>query len=396
MAFSGYRLSQKIGALACVNCRACVEVCPAVSAAGDKRLSGNFRLSQLKKIQRSRSGLMGRMLGLKPPTEEKLKEYMETVFRCTLCGFCEEVCPSGIELKDFWITIREDMVESGAYPEQVMGIRDNLRDYHNVFGEDQEERGDWVEDLDPEPDDRLIRDKADIVYFTGCVASFYPLAQKIPISLVNVFEKAKVDFTLLGEDEWCCGFPMQGAGLGKDISKFIEHNIEAVDEKKAKEIVFACPSCYEMWRQHYPREFKLSHISEFLNDLALEERVRFKKLDLTVTYHDPCDLGRGGAGIYEAPREAIRAIPGVLLKEMKNSREKCTCCGGGGNLEIIDPELTAEITADKIHEIEQTGADIVVSSCQQCLRTMTAHVRRNKLDLKVMDLSELYSLALKS
>jgi heterodisulfide reductase subunit D len=115
---------------------------------------------------------------------------------------------------------------------------------------------------------------------------------------------------------------------------------------------------------------------------------------LTVTYHDPCDLGRG-ARVFEAPRALIRAVPGVELVEMAHHRENCRCCGGGGNLEMVSPELSSAIARDKIGEALQTGAQAIVTSCQQCLRTMTAYVRRNNVPLEVLDVCQLVHRALK-
>jgi len=112
-----------------------------------------------------------------------------------------------------------------------------------------------------------------------------------------------------------------------------------------------------------------------------------------VTYHDPCDLGRA-ARIFEAPRRVIRALPGVELIELADNREHCLCCGGGGNLEMIDQELNAEIARRKVEQVLATGAQAVVSGCQQCLRTMATHARRNKLPLKVMDVAQLVRASL--
>jgi heterodisulfide reductase subunit D len=244
------------------------------------------------------------------------------------------------------------------------------------------------------PEDGYIRDKAEVVYFTGCVAAYFPLAQKIPIALAEILEKSKVDFTLLGEDEWCCGFPLLGAGLKEFYREFVDHNLEIVKKKGAKEVVFACPSCYQMWREHYPHDIRISHASQFLMRLAGENRIPLKELDLKVTYHDPCDLGRGSRE-FEAPRNVIRSIPGVELVELPRNRENCQCCGGGGNLEMIDAKLSAEISKQKIDAVLSTGAQAVITACQQCVRTMTTYVKRNKVPLEVMDLTQLIHRALR-
>jgi heterodisulfide reductase subunit D len=124
-----------------------------------------------------------------------------------------------------------------------------------------------------------------------------------------------------------------------------------------------------------------------------ENRVPLKALPLTVTYHDPCDLGRG-ARVFDEPREIIKSLPGVKFVELPSNRESCKCCGGGGNLEMIDANLSAEIAKSKIEEVLSTGADAVVTSCQQCVRTMTTYVRRNKIDLEVMDITQLLRRAM--
>jgi heterodisulfide reductase subunit D len=149
-----------------------------------------------------------------------------------------------------------------------------------------------------------------------------------------------------------------------------------------------------MWQEHYPHEFEIFHATELFNRLIAENRIPLKELPLTVTYHDPCDLGRG-ARMFDIPREVIRAIPGVELVELSRNRKNCRCCGGGGNLEMIDPGLCAEIAKQKIDDVMQTGADAVVTACQQCVRTLNTYVRRNKIPLEVMDITELIQRALR-
>jgi heterodisulfide reductase subunit D len=214
------------------------------------------------------------------------------------------------------------------------------------------------------------------------------------MALAEILDQSGVDFTLLGEEEWCCGVPMLGAGLQDMFQEFMEHNLEAVREKGATRVVFACPSCFQMWREHYPREFEILHAAQFLEDLVRKGRVPFQELELTVTYHDPCDLGRG-ARVFDEPRELIRSVPGVRLVELPRNRENCRCCGGGGNLEMIDAELSKEIAREKIEEVLATGAQAVVTSCQQCVRTMLTYVRRNKIPLEVLDITQLVHWALR-
>jgi len=394
MSNKDYNVRQLLEMEACTNCQICADICPAVTASGDGQLSGVYRMKGLKDILKGRTGLFNTLLRRKGPSGEAFEHFSQTVFRCTLCGNCQEICPVGIHLKDLWISIRQDLVHSKHYPKKIDMIRENLEESRNVFAEDNEERADWVEDMREAPEHGYIRKKADVVYFTGCVAAYFPLAQKIPMALAEILDVSGVDFTLMGEDEWCCGFPLLGAGLQEMLHEFREHNLAAVRQRGAKQVIFACPSCYQMWREHYPPEFRISHASQFLMELIREKRVPLRELPMTVTYHDPCDLGRG-ARVFDEPRHTIRAIPGVKLVELPRNRENCQCCGGGGNLEMIDPKLSAEIAKRKIEEVVSTGAQAVVTSCQQCVRTMTTYAKRNKVPVEVLDITQLVHRALK-
>lgn len=380
---------------ACTHCRLCADVCPAVSASKDGTLSALCRMKGLRDILKGRTRLFRRFLGKKDLSEEEWKRFGSAVFRCTLCAGCQETCPVGIGLKKLWLSVRQDLFHSGYYPQKIQMIRDNLEESRNVFGEAGEERADWVDDMRDPPQHGYIKERAKLVYFTGCVAAYFPLAQTIPMALAEIFDVSGVDFTLLGEDEWCCGFPLLGAGLKELFHEYMTHNVEAVRRKGAEAVVFACPSCYQMWREYYPHEFEISHASEFLVRLLQGKRIPLKELHLTVTYHDPCDLGRG-ARVFDEPRQVIQSIPGVKLVELPRNREKCQCCGGGGNLEMIDADLSTAISRQKVEEALGTGAQAVVTTCQQCVRTMTTYVRRNKVPIDIMDLTQLVHKALMS
>ncbi|MGE5258147.1 MAG: (Fe-S)-binding protein, partial [Hyphomicrobiales bacterium] len=218
--------------------------------------------------------------------------------------------------------------------------------------------------------------------------------QRIPIALAEIMDASGLDFTLLGEQEWCCGFPLLGAGLMEMFEEFKAQNLAAVRAKGAGTVVFACPSCYQMWCEYYRTDLELLSAPELLLRLVRQGKAPLGDLPLTVTYHDPCDLGRG-ARVFDEPREVIRAIPGVTLIELPRNRENCMCCGGGGNLEMVDAELAAKIAKDKIEEALCTKAQAVVTSCQQCVRTMTSYVKRNKIQLEVLDIVQLVHRALK-
>jgi heterodisulfide reductase subunit D len=317
----------------------------------------------------------------------------KSIFSCLGCGACTAACFPKVQTKELVMRDRECLVAQGLYPEISDRVAQFVEQMHNISDDDNEERAEWRELMEGVPEQALEKETADVIFFVGCVASFFPMAQKIPASMCRVMERAGVDFTILGGEEWCCGFPLMGAGMSDKIKTLMDHNLEKVNQVGAQSIVFTCPSCYHTWKHLYRPTVELYHASQMLDLLVRDHRIRFREMSATVTYHDPCDLGRN-SGIFEEPRRVLGAIPGLKLVELPQNRQLAVCCGGGGNLEMVDPELSAKVAQMKLDEVISTGAEMVVSSCQQCLRTMATRARRQKMDLKVKDLTELVAEAL--
>jgi heterodisulfide reductase subunit D len=293
-----------------------------------------------------------------------------------------------VELNKVFISLREEITKKiGVHPTMEKGVQ-SLVVHHNISGEDNSERGEWRDFLKNLPDHMYQRDKAEVVYFVGCVASFFPMVQKIPQNLVRILESADLDFTILGGQEWCCGFPLIGAGIPEKAREMMDHNLEKIKELGAKMVVFSCPSCYRTWKESYDTNLELLHSTQLIEKLIRDGSIRLKEVNTTVTYHDPCDLGRNG-GIYDAPRKILKSIPGLSLLELENNRAQSVCCGGGGNLEMVDSGLTETMAQKKIGEIQRTGVKTVVTSCQQCVRTIKARASRQEIDLNVWDITEL-------
>ena len=182
-------------------------------------------------------------------------------------------------------------------------------------------------------------------------------------------------------------FPLIGAGMRTGAQELIQHNLEKVREKGAQRVIFACPSCYHTWHEEYNTGLLLHHATQFIPELIREGKIQFREEKVRVTYHDPCDLGRV-SGLYDPPREILRAMPGVELVEMADHAEHCKCCGGGGNLEMVDSELSAALAREKIKQIQATGTSTVVTACQQCVRTIMTTARREKIPIKAFSITE--------
>jgi len=391
---------QLLNLQACTRCGECTDSCTAYSAREDLDISPAKKIELLKKRVRNNS-LLGKLFLSYDLDEEKLQALAKGAYDCTLCSKCETTCPVNIDLQKMWISLRELLAEEGRAPEELESLKERLKKSRNLSFDSNEGRADWINQLVELPADRYVRDKAEVIYFVGCVSSFSPRVFKIPRSIVQIFRSAEVDFGLLGDEEWCCGYPLLTSGFKKDFYEFAKHNIEKVNSTGAKYLVTSCPSCYHMWTHIYKEaledikmDFEVMHVVQYLNTIIGEKKLDLKPLEAKVTYHDPCDLGRN-SGIYEEPRNIIRAIPGVDFIELEKNRDKATCCGGGGNLEASDVELAAGIAAIRAEEIIKTGADIIATACQQCVRTIALALKKKKSKIKVMDITELVLKSLK-
>ena len=364
----------------CNKCGFCLPSCPVYMVEQKESAAPRGRNAITRAVIEGR-------LELSPDTEK-------SIFSCLGCGACRQVCLSSVETKDLIFRDRECQVHEGLYPKIADRLAGFLKEEHNISDDDNEERGEWQDFIKDLPERAYEKEKAEVIFFVGCVASFFPMAQKIPANMSKVMAKADIDFAIMGGEEWCCGFPLLGAGMPDKMEELKEHNLERLKASGANSIVFTCPSCYHTWKHLYnPECIDLYHSSQYLDRLIKDKRIKLKELKTTVTYHDPCDLGRN-SGVYEEPRNVLNAIPGLTLKELPHNRQLSMCCGGGGNVEMVNPDLTAQIAQMKIDEVKSTGADMVVSACQQCLRTIATRARKQKIDLVVKDLTELVAEAM--
>jgi len=279
-------------------------------------------------------------------------------------------------------------------PEGMEAFGDTIATGYNISGDDNKNRQIWSQNLERIPRGvKPRRRQAEVLYFIGCVSSFYPRVYSIPQAFVQIMERADVEFTTLGGDEWCCGYPLHIAGMGDHMAKLVQHNVQKARAVGAKKVVFTCPSCYYAWAHLYPEiadvsGIQLQHASEFLAELVVDDGLPLGSVEEIVTYHDPCDLGRK-SGIYDAPREVLAHIPGLEFREMSANRENALCCGGGGDVEIADSDVTMGVAAERLAQVQATGAKYVLSACQQCKRTLQEGARQNKIRVRAMDLTEL-------
>ncbi len=334
-----------------------------------------------------------------------------SLWRCLGCDLCGARCPNDVHIGAMLAAVRELAWEekqrsSFTDPALVEGLqrlemlRDRIATNHNITGDDNANRLIWSQNLERVPEGLERKVGAEVVYFVGCLGSLYPQSYRIPQAMTQVMMSAGTNFTALGGEEWCCGYPLIAAGMGRRARDLALHNVEMVKMIGARELVATCPSCFHMWKHNYPEligaplPFEVKHSTEFVAGLLQTDALKLNPLTGTVTYHDPCDLGRK-SGVFDAPRAVLSAVPSLRFVEMTNHHENAMCCGGGGNLETFDATLVAQVSAERVSEAVGAGANVLVSACQQCVRTLTGATRKHdaarKARLKVMDLVELVS-----
>lgn len=373
--------------LHCIRCGLCLASCPTYRLTLKETDSPRARIALLRAV---REGLVER------PTDNTAAQY----FRCLLCGACAFVCPSGVTVDRLIELARGEMADLGLLPQPLVALNERVAQTGNISAESNESRLLWASNL-PTPPTGIERRQAEVVYFVGCVGSLFPRSYALPQSFVQILDRAGVEYALLGAEEWCCGYPLAINGDLEGARRMMEHNLEAVRAVGARTIVTTCPSCFHFWKHTYPVALgedlgiEVRHATEFLADLLEAGRLPLRD-DLpeqVATYHDPCDLGRK-SGVFDAPRRILAAIPGVTLVEMEENRGGSHCCGGGGNLESFDPEMSRAIAARRIRQAAGTGASVVVSACQQCERTLSSATRAERLRLRVKDITEILLEAL--
>jgi len=364
--------------LRCNRCGYCQAACPIYDVLRREPATARGRIQLLRAVSEDRL-----------PLSELISRY---IYECTDCQSCRFSCPGGVRTDEIFATAREVIADSEFFPATLAELEQRVRTTHNISGEPGENRLLWAENLEVKPEALVGKQSAEVVLFTGCVSALYPMAYGILQALVEILQTAEVDFTTLGPEEWCCGYPLLSAGL--PVSELTAHNLERVKALGARTLVTTCPSCYHMWKYRYqPDAFQVVHSTEFLAELVEAGRMSLRPLNIRVTYHDPCDLGRKSE-IYDAPRRIINAIPGLEFVEMEDHKENALCCGGGGNLETLDAELSREVAKLRLEQALDAGAEVIISACQQCERTLVMAARRDKVRIKVMDVVQLLREAL--
>jgi heterodisulfide reductase subunit D len=209
-----------------------------------------------------------------------------------------------------------------------------------------------------------------IGFFFGCTVLLF---DELRTTLEVFFRKAGITYETVGVDR-CCGIPLLLAGLQKEAGENGRKLVDDISQKGISTLVTSCPHCYRAFSSEFPHRFGLSvpfktvHFTQYVADLIRTGEIKLTKpVDLKLTYHDPCYLGRMGEKIYREPREVLASIPGLKMEEMEHNRDTATCCGGGGMVRAYLPILSSAVAQEKVEfQARPAGVTGVVSSCPFC------------------------------
>jgi Fe-S oxidoreductase len=307
----------------------------------------------------------------------------EDLWRCTTCGRCPQQCPRDVKQIESGVSLRRVATEYGVFPKPVRAIRTvsaSLVGKGNPLNEDREKRAQWADGLSV----NTFTEGMEILYFPGCYLSYDSRLKKVARATAGILNKAGIDFGILGSLENCCGESIRKTGDEELFKRLARENIKTFIDHGVKKILVSSPHCYHTFKNEYPEfrvNFEVVHIAHYLFELIHAGRIELtKEYGKKVTYHDPCYLGRHN-GIYDEPREALKKIPGLELREMPESRLDSLCCGGGGGRIWMETPKGERFSDLRLEQAMEVGAEVLATSCPYCI----ANFEDSRLTLNVTE-----------
>ncbi len=331
---------------------------------------------------------------------------LDIFYRCNFCGGCDAMCKRVQDMEPLRVIqeMRLKLVGDGQLHPALTPVIDNLRKEDNLVMKPRSERGRWAEGLGLKD---LTRERAEVVFHAGCRASFDPALWPSLRAAVQVMRRAGLDIGIMGGDEVCCGGRAYEMGYKGELAKYAEHNIQTWKNAGVRTVVTACSDGYYAFKRLYPEygfNLEVLHIVEFIDGALKDGRLKpVRNVPITVTYHDPCHIGRRLPvyvpgepimGLYEEPRNIIRSIPGVRLVEMERIKEYAWCCGAGGGVYEAYPDFNRFSALERVEEAESTGAGALVTACPWCERNFIDALSGRSSRLEVLDLVQLVNNSL--
>ena len=384
----------------CTECGRCQSVCPAWHT--DKPLSPKLLIMAM------RDHAMSKVVENEVLVGENAPISLDVLWSCTTCGACVNECPVDIEHVDHIVNMRrfQVLVES-EFPTELGGTFRNLEKAGNPWGANRNDRESWIAECDfpVKVVEGVLPDDVEYLFWVGCAGAYEERAKKTTKAVAELLHMAGVSFAVLGKRETCTGDPARRSGNEFLYQVLSRENIDTFNEvfanrdvsKGNKKIVVTCPHCFTTIGRDYAQsgfELTMVHHTQLLNQLVREKKlIPVNKATTSLTYHDPCYLGRHNE-IYQPPRELLIAT-GVKITEMPRNKERSFCCGAGGGRMWMEEKIGERINLSRVDEAIATGVDEVAVACPFCRVMVTDGMTARESDVEVLDVAQALLRAVK-
>jgi Fe-S oxidoreductase len=317
----------------------------------------------------------------------------DTLWACTTCRACEEVCPVTIEHVPRIIAMRQGQtLMAEAYPKELNTAMKGIERNGNPWGIGYDKRADWAVGLDI----KMMADDSNVDYllWVGCAGSFDDRSKKVSKSLVGILQKAGISFAILGVEEKCTGDFARKVGNEMLFQMMAKENIETLNNYKVKKIITACPHCLNTLKHDYPQlggNYEVIHHTEFIDQLVKAGKIKLKQsLAGALTYHDPCYLGRYN-NIYDEPRSILQSVSNGVFKELERHGRESFCCGAGGGRMWMEETIGKRIYLERSEEIVRQKVSSVAVGCPFCLTMIEDGMKElgKEEQIKTLDIAEI-------